>query len=205
MKKISILIFLSLISCSKNSVRIENGFTKINDEYLDRNKLIEQIKPNKDYIYWDYATFRPDLYKNKKEVIRKYGDTLIRNSYTFYPPQSGFFNGCLPGTCFSYVTYIENDDVHYVTDETEMKKFIGKIDNLAEAILILEMYDLWFDHKEKKAGSFKKTTNGFELYMMKAKGCPETKESIKVEIDSIGNFKLKNNGVYYKSNNCNMS
>jgi hypothetical protein len=36
------------------------------------------------------------------------------------------------------------------------------------------------------------------------KGCPETKESIKVEIDSIGNFKLKNNGVY-KSNNCDMS
>jgi hypothetical protein len=30
--------------------------------------------------------------------------------------------------------------------------------------------------------------------------CPQ-KESIKVEIDSIGNFKLKNNGVYYKSNN----
>ena len=46
-----------------------------------------------------------------------------------------------------------------------MKKFIGKIDNLPEAILILEMYDLWFDHKEKKAGSFKKTANGYELYM----------------------------------------
>jgi hypothetical protein len=59
----------------------------------------------------------------------------------------------VPGTFFSYVTYIENDDVHYVTDETEMKKFIGKIDNLPEAILILEMYDL-FDSKEKKS-SFK--------------------------------------------------
>jgi hypothetical protein len=28
-----------------------------------------------------------------------------------------------------------------------------------------------------------------------SKGCFETKESIKVEIDSIGNFKLKNNNV----------
>ena len=205
MKKISILIFVSLISCGKNSVRIENGFTKINDEYQDRNKLIEQIKPNKEYVYWEYATFTPDLYNNQKEVIRKCGDTLIRNNYTFYPPESGFFNECLPGTCFSYATYIENDDVHYVTDEVEMKKFIGKIDNLAEAILILKMYDLWFDPKEKKAGSFKKTNNGFELYMMKYKSCPETKESIKVEIDSIGNFKLKNNGIYYKSNNCIMS
>ena len=32
MKKVSILIFFSLISCSTNFVRIENGFTKINDE-----------------------------------------------------------------------------------------------------------------------------------------------------------------------------
>lgn len=205
MKKISILIFLALISCGKNSFSIENGFTKINNEYQDRNKLIEQIKPNKEYVYWEYVKFTPDIHNRQKEIIRKCGDTLIRNNYTFYSPESGFFNGCLPSSCYSYIAYIENDDVKYVTDEVELKKFIGKIDNVAEALLISEIYDLWFDPKEKKGGSFKKTNNGFELYMMKYNGCPETKESIKVEIDTIGNFKSKNNGIYYKSKICFMT
>lgn len=205
MKKVSILVFFSLISCGKNSFQIEDGFTKINNEYQDRNKLIELIKPNKEYSYWEYVKFTPDIQNNQKEIIRKCGDTLIRNNYTFHSPESGFFPGCLPSTCFSYIAYIENDDVKYVTDEIELKKFIGRVDNIGEAILISEIYDLWFDLKEKKAGSFKKTNNGFELYMMKYNGCPETKESIKVEIDSIGNFQSKNNGIYYKSNICNMS
>ncbi|MGL2993370.1 hypothetical protein [Flavobacterium sp. TSSA_36] len=205
MKKILLIIFLSLISCGKNSIRIEKGFTKISNEYQNRNKLIEHIKPNKEYVYWEYVLFTPDLYNRQTEIIKKCGDTLIKNNYTFYPPESGFFNGCLPSSCFSYIAFIENDDVHYVTNEVELKKFIGKIDNIEEAILISEIYDLWFDPKEKKAGSFKKTNNGFELYMMKYNSCPEKKESIKVEIDSIGNFKSKNNGVYYKTNICLMS
>jgi hypothetical protein len=201
-RKISLIIFLSLISCGKNSVRIENGFTKINYEYQNRNKLIEHIKPNKKYVYWEYVLFTPDLHNSPTEIIKKSGDTLIRNNYTFYPPESGFFNECLPSSCFSYIAYIENDDVHYVKDEVGLKKFIGKIDTIEEAILISKIYDLWFDPKENKAGSYKKKKNGFELYMMKYNICPERKESIKVEIDSSGNFKSKENGVYYKSNNC---
>lgn len=194
-----------MISCGKNFVRIENGFTKISDEYQNRNKLIDHIQPNKNYSYWEYVLCTPDFHNSQTEIIKKCGDTLIRNNYTFYTPEFGFFNECLPGSCFSYIVYIENDEVLYVTDEVELKKFIGKIDNLEEAILISKIYDLWFDPKEKKAGSFKKTNNGFELYMMKYDGCPETKESIKVEIDSLGNYKSKNNGVYYKSKNCIMS
>jgi hypothetical protein len=31
------------------------------------------------------------------------------------------------GLVFSYVTYIENDDVHYVTDETEWKNLLAKL------------------------------------------------------------------------------
>jgi hypothetical protein len=41
------------------------------------------------------------------------------------------------------------------------EKFIGKIDNLAEAILVLEMYDLVLTMKKKKQVHLK-TTNGFE-------------------------------------------
>jgi hypothetical protein len=41
-----------------------------------------------------------------------------------------------------------------VTDESRNEK-----NSLAKLIILqailLEMYDLWFDHKEKKAGSFK--------------------------------------------------
>jgi hypothetical protein len=65
------------------------------------------------------------------------------------------------------------------------------------------MYDLVLTMKKKKQVHLK-TTNGFEYIWWKLKVAPGNKES-KSEIDSIGNFKLKNNGLYYKSNNCNMS
>jgi hypothetical protein len=152
MKKMSIIIFLILISCSKNSVRFENGFTKINNEYQNRNKLIEHINPNKEYAYWEYVFFVPDLYNSQEDIIKKSGNISIKNNYTFNHPEKGFFNECEPGSCFSYIAYIENDRVHYITDEVELKKFIGKIDNIEEAILISKINDLWFDPKEKKAG-----------------------------------------------------
>jgi len=204
MKKAFVIFFIILTSCSKYTVPFETGFTKISDKYQDRNKLIEQIKPNKEYVYWEYVHFTPDV-NNGQEIIRKSGNIAIGNSYTYYPPKEGFFVECHPGFCYSYIAYVQNDDVFYITDEVALKKFIGKIDNIEEAILISKINDLWFDPEEKKAGSFKKTNNGFELYMMKYDGCPETKESIKVEIDSTGNFKSKSNGVYYKSKTCIMS
>jgi hypothetical protein len=54
----------------------------------------------------------PIYKKIKKEVIRKYGDTLIRNSYTFILLNRFLLMECLPELVFSYVTYIDNDDVH---------------------------------------------------------------------------------------------
>ncbi len=119
-------------------------------------------------------------------------------------PRKGFNLGEF--LSYSYIAYMDNRHrIQYVMNEKDLKKFIGNIDNLEEAILILYLNGLSFDPKEIKAGSFKKTKNGFELYMMKYYNCPVKMESIKVEIDFKGNIKTKPNGIYYESTDCIMT
>jgi hypothetical protein len=108
----------------------------------------------------------------------------------------------MPGYCASYIAFIDSGKVKYVTTESEFRKFIGKIDNLEEALLVSKTYDLWFDEKDKRGGSYRRTQNGYELYLCKYCHCPVSKESIKVYIDSSGNFKSINKGYYYKSKDC---
>ena len=180
---------------------MEKGFTKINSKFLDPNKLIEKISPNKNYIYWEYVTTKFGLKAGTQHVILKQnGDLNCRNKYNIGNPGKGFSYNCFNG--YSYIVYIENGNVIYVTDEKDFRKFIGRIDNLEEALLISNLNGLWFDPKEVKAGSFKKTANGFEMYLMKYYNCPVKMESVKVKIDTSGHFKTKTNGIYYESKDC---
>ena len=195
-----VLLFFIFFSCKTD---LYKGFQKISVEYsTDRKKLIEKIKPDKNFLYWEYVYLRPGRTSGEEQILKQSGDSLMRKKYSLKKPDKGFFIECMPLYCYSYIIYIDQGKIHYVTDQKELKKFIGKIDNLEEALLISKINGLWFDPNEIKAGSYKKTENGFELNLMKSYDCPIKMEAIKVEIDSLGNFKSKNMGSYYKSTDC---
>ncbi|WP_136666655.1 hypothetical protein [Flavobacterium sp. H122] len=203
MNRLLIFILLSLISCSKREIEIDSSFAKIDKKLKDKTALIEKIVPDNNYRFWQYASIRGGLTNGDKITMMKFGDTLSSQKNKIINPKKGFNLGEF--LSYSYIAYMDEDSIKYVTNEKDLKKFIGNIDNLEEAILILYMNDLTFDPQEVKAGSFKKNKNGFELYMMKYYNCPVKKESIKVEIDFKGNFKTKSNGVYYESTDCIMT
>ena len=85
--------------------------------------------------------------------------------------------------CYSYIAYLENGKVNYITDEKQLKNFIGNINNI-------------------EGGAYKKQKNGYEIYLRKYDNCPVKMESIKVHIDSTGKFTSEKNGVYYESDDC---
>ena len=58
--------------------------------------------------------------------------------------------------CYSYIAYLENGKVNYITDEKQLKNFIGNINNLEEAILIGKINGLWFDSEKIEGGAYKK-------------------------------------------------
>ena len=156
MKKITIIFLFTLISCNKYNVKIEPGFTKIDKSFDDRDKLIVKIEPNKNYQYWEYVFSQPFFEKDKDRIIHQSGDSSLKLKYKFINPKKGFFNECHPAWCYSYIAYLENGKVNYITYEKQLKNFIGNINNLEEAILIGKINGLWFDSEKIEGGAYKK-------------------------------------------------
>ena len=185
---------LLLLSCNQNS-----EFKKIGKQFDGRDSLIYKINPNSEILYWKYI----ESYPNR--TVREVGNKDLFNSYNFEEPEGGFYIECHPAFCFSYIVYINKEGLNYITDEKSLQKFIGTIDNIEEAILIGKTLDLGIDSNDKKGGSYKKTQNGFDMYLLRYNGCPETYESIQFTIDFNGNFKNESKGIYKKTGDCYIS
>ncbi len=179
------------VSCSEKS-----GYIKLNKSYTVRGNLIKNIKPNIPILYWKYVC----TISNK--TIYEFGNSNLLKKYKVKEPDHGFFAECLPGMCYSYIIYIDKNGINYVKDEQALRKFIGKIDNVSEAIMIGRTEGLGVDSYNAKGGSYKKTKTGFKLNLVKYKMCPVTFESILLEIDFNGKYKMKSNGVYKRSTTC---
>lgn len=134
----------------------------------------------------------------ENEIIKLFGDTSIKKNFFLKNPVRGFFNECRPGWCYSYIAFIDNKKVNYITDEEGLRKFMGRIDNLEEALLLSKINGLWIDSKEMRASSYKRTVKGFELNLVKSESCPVKYESRRVFIHSNGNFTSESTGVYHE-------
>ncbi|RLJ76976.1 hypothetical protein BCL90_2034 [Pedobacter alluvionis] len=117
----------------------------------------------------------------------------------FDQPNSGFLFKMWEG--YFYIAYIENDSVKLVTNKTQLIRFIGKIDNLEEALLLAELDNLEVDYTRDIGGSYKKTKKGFEFYLTKFYKCPVKTEPYRVSIDIAGDIKAKSLGFYYNIDN----
>lgn len=195
-----IILFSTLLVISCNDIK---DFEEIDKTYhLNRTELIKKINSNKTYKYWEYVYAQPGHMYEPTKVLFTCGDSTQKDNYSIKKQQTGFFIECRPLACYSYIIYIDDDKVKYVVNEHQLEKFIGRIDNLEEALLISKIKGLWFDTENKKAGSFKETKNGYELNLCKFESCPMTKEAIRVKIDTLGNFKSESKGVYFTSTDC---
>lgn len=189
-KYLSILLALT-VSCSEKS-----GYIKLNKSYTVRGNQIKNIKPNIPILYWKY------VWTISNKTIYEFGNSNLLKKYKVKEPEQGFFAECLPGMCYSYIIYIDKNGINYVKDEQALRKFIGKIDNVSEAIMIGRTEGLGVDSYNAKGGSYKKTKTGFKLNLVKYEMCPITSESILLEIDFNGKYKMKSNGVYKRSIPC---
>ena len=64
---------------------------------------------------------------------RTEGDSLILRKHKIVRPNYGFPT-CAAGMCVAHIMYIDLGNVNYVTSFNELRTFIGKVNNLEEAI-----------------------------------------------------------------------
>lgn len=180
-------------------VNTVDDFQKIPEVFDSAENLYAFIKPSKDIAYWKVFQNNNDP---DKAILY---ESQIPNPMTILEPipEKGFFQKCLGENCFHYIIACKNDRTEYFTNEKDLRRFIGEIDNIAEAVLIANSHGFQVDINDLKGGSFKKDAESFYLKVFKQKKCNEVKESFSVTIKrKSGKLSSESNGIYTEKQNC---
>lgn len=196
------LSFLSLLLCS-----CQDEYQHLPEKATYNEELLKAIIPAKNIQYWQLEHF-PNNEENSnfnKILITKgtYNKNIIDKPPQHEDDWNGFFRGCMPSYCAYRITYLENNQWKVVTSEPQLKLFIGKIDNVFEALLIAttEGYDT--DSESEHGNGYIETGTGFILKVMKYKNCPESKESFTMFVDQNGNISnIRSRGYYLRTDGC---
>ncbi|MFN0257365.1 hypothetical protein [Pedobacter ureilyticus] len=190
MKKYLSLFGLGLASCTPS---VEKDFQRIPIEFNTVENLVRHITPTKKYIYWE-CIFKSDFEQTSKVIASK-GDSSSIKDLRYDVPKEGFIYG--NGAGYYYIAYYDKKKLAYAYDPKSLQAFIGKIDDLPEALLIAETQNFSVDFKKKFGSSYKKTPTGFELYLAQHHLCPTQSEAFKILINTLGNLEAKTSNYFY--------
>lgn len=191
MKKYLLPLFvLGLASCAPS---VEKDFQRIPADFNAVENLIRHITPTKKYIYWECVT-KVDFEQNSKVITSK-GDSSSIKDLKYDVPKDGFIYK--NGTGYYYIAYYDGKKLMYAYDPKSLQTFIGKIDDLPEALLIAEAQNFSADFKKNFGSSYKKNSTGFELYLVQHHLCPTETEAFKISIDTLGNLEAKTSDYFY--------
>lgn len=193
MKYILIIVAISILSCTP---KVEKDFKSIPIQFDTLENIIKAITPSKKYIYWE-CIFKEYLDKPSRTIINR-GDSSKIKHLKYHVPLQGFITKNWIG--YYYIAYYDENVLKYAYDTKSLQEFIGRINNLAEALLIAETQNLSVDLKRKVGSSYKQTKNGFELHLAKFHLCPMQSEAFKVSVDTLGNLNARSLNYFYNIN-----
>ena len=175
------------------------GYQKIPDVFDTAENLYPFLKPSENLSYWKAFTNHSDP---EKAVL--YESQYPEPMTILEPvPEKGFFQKCVGENCYHYIIACKNDRPEYFADEKDLRKFIGEVDNIAEAVLIVITHGFLIDINHAEGGSFKKDEQNFYLKTFKTKKCPDVKESFLVTVKrKNGQIKQQSNGIYTVKKTC---
>lgn len=218
--RIFLLITLGLISCQNQkqesigiftTPNVENSFENAKREgflkipykttynYLD--SLGKKINPNKDYDYWGYLTKKESNEKTdlNNSTLSEGGNVKLKQKIDYGNNTIGFFQGGHPGFRCNYAVFIEDETITYVTTEEQFRDFLGRIDNLEEALLLARTFGYTLDN-EGKTNHYKIEQDGYVLQLIKLPDHRGNAEMVEVRISQDAAIKTKSLGIYKSQN-----
>jgi hypothetical protein len=167
------LLFVELCSyCQKQTDSILKAkylpYLQFMDYLYDENYL-DYIKPNKKYGYWEANMFYQNKFSN---VFRSKENPNISDTILLAKSSYGVTHSCPPvGDCYWYISTKTKKDNKTVTINTQKQfyDFIGSIDNVYEALLILFQsdYTLISKHIPSNQIKFKAIDRGYLITISK--------------------------------------
>jgi hypothetical protein len=195
------IIILILVSIGCKS---EPEFKKIDFDW--KIDVIENIgrnlNPNQKYEYWSLLRSSNGGHEHV-DILHEGGMTDNRSLIDLSYSQEGFIVRGHHATYAYYIIAVEKGQVSKIKNTEDLKLFLGNIDTMEEALLLTQIKEFGIDYCDERGGSYRKTKDGFEFYLMKSNstGSLVILEDLKntqylVSVDNTGNSKSKSCGVY---------
>ncbi len=186
-----LMICLALCSCS-------DGYQRFPEELASSDNLVLKIIPDKKYDYWEVVEGQ-FLRSDHPKIWISRGNMPL--NFKVKDPQQGFLTGCNPSKCYKYIAYSLNGIYGVVSNLEELKAFIGKIDNIEEALILAnESSSLSITNGPKEG--YKKHGDVFSLRLTRSEQCPEKKEYVLFQISKLGKITEKTLSTYYQGKDC---
>lgn len=176
------------------------SYRQIPDSLRWRGNSVKYIIPDKNYTYWEFGVTEWDTTKPVRVVFSNghRPENLIIKS-----PPIALTDGGLPGGFVTYyIAYVLNGKVRFVDSIDQLVTFIGRIDNVQEAILLTILKENLDIDNKKIGGAYRIIPDGYDLMLMKYNQCPEIKQAIQVIVRPAGVVKKIPHRVYFYSKNC---
>ena len=172
-------------------------FTPLKKRY-EYEDLISKIIPDSEYAYWEYVFKTPQSPDYRGKVTVRHGDSLRYSSIAAkINADDGFFHGCLPSRCFSYIVGIRADKtIDLIDDGYKFESFIGHIDNIEEAISIVRVNDYWYDTDTIIGGAYKERERDYLLYLLEYDNIQGTHASVKAILTKEGKLNIIDKNIY---------
>jgi len=190
MSKFLTFIFLAVLVYSLDAQEL-----KFDSTMTTEIELIKKIKPKNDYKNWKIVTSYDSIIYNtgKRFTIPKDSKSEY---FTLTTKQSPTFSSS--SSC--YIIVQENNNYKEIRNEKSLIEFIGEIDNIHEAILILYLNGFSYDYNHPS--SYSKLKDGYKFKTTKFHYCPNKSEEKVITTDKKGIAEIKSNGFYKVTDDC---
>ena len=115
-------------------------------------------------------------------------------------PQSGFAIGCLPGYCFSFIAAVRDDEVTTFLDLDALRSFIGVVDTMEEAALLVHAMGYQWDMDHEATGVRALSDGGWEFIVtMLVRDCaPIQYDRVLLRVDRPGTVSVRGREVWQR-------
>ncbi|WP_228375822.1 hypothetical protein [Chryseobacterium taiwanense] len=170
------------------------GITAYSQEkkhFTGYSNILQGIIPNQKTDFWILVHSSYGKNQEVKTVGTKKDYTPQTSGFNLFPDENGFF----------YIVSSSGGKIEYITDLPAVKKFIGKIDNVEEAAIMLTAEGYFVDEEfNDLAGNYSEDNANYYLEVGKltSKECPYQKKHFNITVSKAKGeiTNTKDDGTY---------
>ena len=199
-KYVGVVIFIAVFNSCENKTE----FKKIDFDWKIGviDNIGRNLNPNPKYEYWALLRSSNGGHEHV-DILHEEGLTAKRDLIDLTYSQEGFIVRGHHATEAFYIITVKNGQVSKIKNTADLILFLDRIDTMEEALLLAKIKEFGIDYCDERGGSYRKTKDGFEFYLMKSNstGSSVILEDLKntqylVSIDNTGVVNSKSCGVY---------